>query len=71
MDFLRDLLGFLHIVNEIYKIPNQEEFDDDRTARHIEMFEYLLEANRPELFHKMIYDLFIHFIQKKTLFKQL
>ncbi|AJV47356.1 hypothetical protein H833_YJM1573L05252 [Saccharomyces cerevisiae YJM1573] len=65
MDFLRDLLGFLHIVNEIYKIPNQEEFDDDRTARHIEMFEYLLEANRPELFHKMIYDLFIHFIQKK------
>ncbi|CAI4047115.1 guanine nucleotide exchange factor DCK1 SKDI_12G4460 [Saccharomyces kudriavzevii IFO 1802] len=65
MDFLKDLLGFLHIVNEIYKIPNQEEFDDDRTARHIEMFEYLLEANRPESFHKMIYDLFIHFVQKK------
>ncbi|CAI4035316.1 hypothetical protein SMKI_12G4670 [Saccharomyces mikatae IFO 1815] len=65
MDFLKDLLGFLHIVNEIHKIPNQEEFDDDRTARHIEMFEYLLEANRPELFHRMIYDLFVHFVQKK------
>ncbi|KOG98089.1 guanine nucleotide exchange factor DCK1 DI49_3919 [Saccharomyces eubayanus] len=65
MNVLKDLLGFLHIVNELYKIPNQEEFDDDRTARYIEMFEYLLEANRPELFHKMIYDLFVHFVQKK------
>ncbi|CCF56003.1 hypothetical protein KAFR_0A05680 [Kazachstania africana CBS 2517] len=64
-DFLKELLGFLHIVAESYKISGQEEFDDDRTTRHIEMFRYLLDANRPELFHKMINDLYIHAIKKK------
>lgn len=65
LDFLKELLGFLYIISEVYKIPLQPEFDDDRTARHIEMFSYLLTANRPELFNKMIHDLFIHSIKKK------
>ncbi|KAL3231494.1 DOCK-like protein 1 [Nakaseomyces bracarensis] len=65
MDFLEKIIGFLYIVSETYKIPAQQEFDDDRTAHRIEMFSYLLEADRPELFHKMVYDLFIHFIQKR------
>ncbi|XDT15723.1 Dock homology region 2 [Nakaseomyces glabratus] len=65
IDFLEKIMGFFHIVSETYKIPTQQEFDDDRTAHRIEMFSYLLEADRPELFHKMVYDLFIHFIQKR------
>lgn len=65
MDFLEKIIGFLYIVSETYKIPSQKEFDDDRTAHRIEMFSYLLEADRPELFHKMVYDLFIQFIQKR------
>lgn len=65
LDFLKELLGFLHIIAEAYKIPSQEEFDDDRIARHIEMFGYLLDANKPELFHKMVNDLYVHSIRKK------
>ncbi|CCD27149.1 guanine nucleotide exchange factor DCK1 NDAI_0J02570 [Naumovozyma dairenensis CBS 421] len=65
LNFLKEMLGFLHIISEMYKIPSQQEFDDDRTARHIEIFGYLLDANRPELFHKMINDLYIHFVMKK------
>lgn len=62
---MEELFAFLHTVANAYKISDQEEFDDDRTAVHMEMFTYLLNADRPELFHKMIYDLFIHFLRKK------
>lgn len=62
---MEELFAFLHTVANAYKISDQEEFDDDRTAVHMEMFTYLLNADRPELFHKMIYDLFIHFVKRK------
>lgn len=62
---MEEIFGFLHLISDAYKISDQEEFDNDRTAVHMEMFGYLLDANRPELFHKMVYDLFIHFIRRK------
>lgn len=62
---MEEIFGFLHLISDAYKISDQEEFENDRTAAHMEMFGYLLDANRPELFHKMVYDLFIHFIRKK------
>lgn len=64
ISFLQELLGFLQIVTELCKLPELKEYDEDRVARHIEMFSYLIDANRPELFHKTIYDIFIHSIQK-------
>lgn len=63
--FFQELLGFLQIVEELCKLPELKEYDEDRVARHIEMFSYLIDANRPELFHKTIYDIFIHSIQKR------
>ncbi|CCK69081.1 guanine nucleotide exchange factor DCK1 KNAG_0B06540 [Huiozyma naganishii CBS 8797] len=65
LDMLKELIGFLQIVAEAYKITGQEEFDDDRVSRYIEMFGYLLNANQPELFHKLISDIFIHSIKKR------
>lgn len=64
LTFFQELLGFLQIVTELYKLPELEEFDEDRVARHIEMFSYFIDANRPELFHKLINDIFIHSIKK-------
>lgn len=65
LDLLEKLFAFLHTISNAYKISDQEEFDDDRTAAHMEMFTFLLNADRPELFHKMVYDLFIHFLRRK------
>lgn len=62
---IEEMFTFLQLVADAGKIPNEEEFDNDRTAIHMEMFGYLMDANSPELFHKMVYHLFIHFIKKK------
>lgn len=56
---------FLSLIAEQEGIPAGEEFDDDRTAHRIATFGCLLEANKPELFHNLINDLFIHNIKKK------
>lgn len=63
--FLKEIIGFLHILMEAYKIPKQPEYDDDRIASQIEMFSYLLDANKPELFHRMLYEIYVHAIKKK------
>ncbi|SMN22707.1 similar to Saccharomyces cerevisiae YLR422W Protein of unknown function with similarity to human DOCK proteins (guanine nucleotide exchange factors) [Maudiozyma saulgeensis] len=63
--FLKEIIGFLHILMEAYKIPKQPEYDDDRIASQIEMFSYLLDANKPELFHRMLYEIYVHSIKKK------
>lgn len=62
---MENAFGFLHTACDAFKISNEEEFDNDRTAVHMEMFTYLLKVNRPELFHQMIYDLYIHFLRKR------
>lgn len=62
---LEEIFGILRTISNAFKVSDDEEFDNDRTAIHVEMFGYLLDANRPELFHKMIYDLFLHFIKKR------
>lgn len=64
LEFFQELLGFLQIISELCKLPEQQEFDGDRVSRYIEMFGYLLDADRPELFHKLINDIFIHSIKK-------
>ena len=63
--FIKEVVGFLHILMEAYKIPKQQEYDDDRIASQIEMFGYLLDANKPELFHRMIYEIYVHSVMKK------
>ena len=63
--FIKEIVGFLHILMEAYKIPKQQEYDDDRIASQIEMFGYLLDANKPELFHRMIYEIYVHSVMKK------
>ncbi|AQZ18313.1 YLR422W [Zygosaccharomyces parabailii] len=62
---MEELFSFLQLIADADKIPDEAEFDDDRTAVHMEMFGYLMDANRPELFQKMIYHLFIQFTKKK------
>lgn len=63
--FVKALQEFLHVIAESEEIPSGEEFDDDRTARQITIFGYLMEANRPESFHKLVNNLFIYNIKKK------
>lgn len=63
--FLNEIIGFLHILMEAYKIPIQKEYDADRVTSQIEMFSYLLDANKPELFHRMLYDIYCNSIKKK------
>ncbi|QLQ79908.1 hypothetical protein HG537_0C05570 [Torulaspora globosa] len=65
MSTMETVFGFLHTACDALKISNEEEFDNDRTAVHMEMFTYLLKVNRPELFHQTIYDLYIHFLQRR------
>lgn len=60
-----EVFAFLQLIADADKIPDVEEFDNDRTAIHMEMFGYLLDANSPELFHKMVYQLFLEFTKKK------
>lgn len=62
---MEELFSFLQLIADADKIPDEEEFDDDRIAIHMEMFGYLMDANRPELFQKMIYHLFLQFTKKK------
>ncbi|QLL32388.1 hypothetical protein HG536_0C05570 [Torulaspora globosa] len=62
---MENIFAFLHTACEAFKISNEEEFDNDKTAVHLEMSTYLLKANRPELFHQMIYDLYIHFLRRR------
>ncbi|GAV47569.1 hypothetical protein ZYGR_0H04150 [Zygosaccharomyces rouxii] len=60
-----EVFTFLQLFADVDKIPDDEEFDDDRTAVHMEMFGYLMDANSPDLYHKMIYHLFIQSTKKK------
>lgn len=62
---IEELFAFLQLIADADKIPVEDEFSDDRIAVHMEMFGYLMDANSPELFHKMIYHLFIQFTRKK------
>lgn len=62
---MEDVFAFLHTACNAFKISNQEEFDNDRTALHMEMFTHLLKVDRPELFHQMIYDLYMHFLRRR------
>lgn len=63
------VFNFLELIVETCKIPNEREFDDDRVARHIAMFGYLLNANRPELFHKLINDIYMQAIRNRDYVK--
>ncbi|KAM3163935.1 DOCKER domain-containing protein [Lachancea thermotolerans] len=58
----RELLA---VLTESSEIPDDKEFDDDRTAHQITIFGYLLAVNKPEEFHKLVNDLFIYNIKKK------
>lgn len=58
----RDLLS---VLTESSEIPDDKEFDDDRTAHQITIFGYLLAVNKPEELHKLVNDLFIYNIKKK------
>ncbi|CEP61640.1 guanine nucleotide exchange factor DCK1 LALA0_S03e07448g [Lachancea lanzarotensis] len=62
MKLVRDLLT---VLIEFSDIPDDKEFDDDRTAHQITIFGYLLEVKKPEELHKLVNDLYIYNIKKK------
>lgn len=65
IDLIVETSAFLKVIANSYIIPPEAEFENDRTALKIEMFCFLLNANKPELFHQLINDLFMFFIKKK------
>ncbi|SCU98551.1 LADA_0H13828g1_1 [Lachancea dasiensis] len=62
LKLVRDLLT---VLTEYSEIPDDKEFDDDRTAHQITIFGYLLDAKKPEELHKLINDLYLYNLQKK------
>ncbi|SCV04799.1 LANO_0G12486g1_1 [Lachancea nothofagi CBS 11611] len=58
----RDLLT---VLTESSEIPDDKEFDDDRTAHQITIFGYLLEVKKPDELHKLVNDLFLYNVKKK------
>ncbi|SCV02688.1 LAMI_0H01970g1_1 [Lachancea mirantina] len=65
MKVLRLARDLLFILAESSEIPDDKEFDDDRTAHQIAVFGYLLKINKPEEFHRLVNDLFVFNIRKK------
>ncbi|SCV99424.1 LAFE_0A02850g1_1 [Lachancea fermentati] len=57
--------NLLNVLSDANAIPEDAEFDDDRTAHQITIFGYLMRAKRPEEFHKLINDLYVYNMKKK------
>lgn len=56
--FARNISGFLNILNDLNKVPTGSQFKDDRTFHKLKINAYLKEANKPELFHSFVHQMY-------------
>lgn len=57
-NFIETLAGFLEVLNDLNSVPVGPEFDDDRTFHKLNINAYLKNANKPELFHSFINQMY-------------
>lgn len=63
--FIRTLTGFLEVLNDLNNVPVGPEFEDDRTFHKLNIKAYLKNANKPELFHSFINQMYEDNIKKQ------
>lgn len=56
--FINNLAGFLVVLNDLNHVPVGPEFEDDRTFHKLNINAYLKNANKPELFHSFINQMY-------------
>lgn len=62
--FIANLSGFLEVLNDLNDVPVGPEFEDDRTFHKLNINAYLKNANKPELFHSFINQMYEENIKK-------
>lgn len=62
--FIETLEGFLDVLNDLNSVPVGPEFDDDRTFHKLNINAYLKNANKPELFHSFINNMYEDHLSK-------
>lgn len=63
-NFIETLQGFLVVLNDLNSVPVGPEFDDDRTFHKLNINAYLKNANKPELFHSFINQMYEENLKK-------
>lgn len=63
--FISNISGFLTVLNDFNSVPIGAEFDDERTFHKLNINAYLKQANRPELFHSFINQMYEDNLRKK------
>ncbi|EGV65727.1 Deoxycytidine kinase 1 [Yamadazyma tenuis] len=63
-NFIQTLQGFLLVLNDLTSVPVGAEFDDDRTFHKLNINAYLKNANKPELFHSFINQMYEENLKK-------
>lgn len=63
-NFMETLQGFLYVLNDLIGVPVGSEFDDDRTFHKLNINAYLKNANKPELFHSFINQMYEENLEK-------
>lgn len=64
-NFIDTLQGFLLVLNDLNSVPVGPEFDDDRTFHKLNINAYLKNANKPELFHSFINQMYEEHLGKE------
>lgn len=58
LQFIANLSGFMEVLNDLNNVPVGPEFEDDRTFHKLNIKAYLKNANKPELFHSFINQMY-------------
>lgn len=62
--FINNIAGFLEVLNDLNHVPVGPEFENDRTFHKLNINAYLKNANKPELFHSFINQMFEDNVRK-------
>lgn len=63
--FYLHLEGFLKVLNDLNEVPMSPEFEDDRTFHKLNVHYFLKNANKPEMFHSFINQMYEENLKKK------
>ncbi|GEQ69530.1 hypothetical protein JCM33374_g3202 [Metschnikowia sp. JCM 33374] len=62
--FISNISGFLEVLNDLNQVPVGPEFEDDRTFHKLNINAYLKNANKPELLHSFISQMYEENLRK-------
>lgn len=62
--FINNMAGFLEVLNDLNHVPVGPEFENDRTFHKLNINAYLKNANKPELFHSFINQMYEDNVKK-------